>query len=93
MTNLPKALRTDLAGSMRLWTTEILRHTQADDGTEKLYHYIGADGMSAPMIGTEESRMNVLRSVAEKDATRMNKKIEIRKYTSFEAVDLIKGSE
>lgn len=36
MTDLPKALRADLAEQMRLWTTEIVRHTQADDGTEKL---------------------------------------------------------
>jgi len=36
MTNLPKALRTELASHMRLWTTEIARHTQAEDGTEKL---------------------------------------------------------
>ncbi len=36
MTNLPKTLRGELAGEMRLWSTEILRHTQADDGTEKL---------------------------------------------------------
>lgn len=36
MTNLPKALRVELAESMQLWTTEIVRHTQAEDGTEKL---------------------------------------------------------
>lgn len=36
MTNLPKALRQELAESLTLWTTEIARHTQADDGTEKL---------------------------------------------------------
>jgi len=36
MTNLPKALRGELASAARLWTTEIVRHTQAEDGTEKL---------------------------------------------------------
>ena len=36
MTDLPKGLRGDLATTMRLWTTEIARHTQAEDGTEKL---------------------------------------------------------
>ena len=36
MTNLPKALRAEMAEAMRLWTTEIVRHTQSDDGTEKL---------------------------------------------------------
>jgi 23S rRNA (adenine2503-C2)-methyltransferase len=36
MTDLPMALRTELAGDFRIWTTEISRHRQADDGTEKL---------------------------------------------------------
>ncbi|MBD13950.1 MAG: 23S rRNA (adenine(2503)-C(2))-methyltransferase RlmN [Planctomycetaceae bacterium] len=36
MSNLPKTLRAELATSMRLWTTQIKCHTQADDGTEKL---------------------------------------------------------
>lgn len=36
MTDLPKALRTELAEDLQLWTTEISKHTQADDGTEKL---------------------------------------------------------
>jgi len=43
MTNLPKALRGDLAENLRLWTTEIVRHTQAEDGTEKLLLQL-ADG-------------------------------------------------
>lgn len=36
MTDLPKAARDDLSDSFTLWTTSIARHTQADDGTEKL---------------------------------------------------------
>jgi len=36
MTDLPKGLRSEVAGEMRIWSTEILRHTKADDGTEKL---------------------------------------------------------
>ncbi|MCG8448130.1 MAG: 23S rRNA (adenine(2503)-C(2))-methyltransferase RlmN [Pirellulales bacterium] len=36
MTDLSKSLRADLAGAMRLWTTEIIHHTRAEDGTEKL---------------------------------------------------------
>ncbi len=36
MTDLPKALRHEVAGEMQLWSTEISRHTQSDDGTEKL---------------------------------------------------------
>src|SRR5262245_9189876 len=36
MTNLPQAVRGELVESFKLWTTEIARHTQAEDGTEKL---------------------------------------------------------
>ena len=43
MSNLPKALRAEMAEAMQLWTTEIVRHTQADDGTEKLLLQL-ADG-------------------------------------------------
>ncbi|HYO24838.1 MAG TPA: 23S rRNA (adenine(2503)-C(2))-methyltransferase RlmN, partial [Lacipirellulaceae bacterium] len=36
MTDLPKTVRSDLAAQFRLWTTQVARHTQAEDGTEKL---------------------------------------------------------
>jgi 23S rRNA (adenine2503-C2)-methyltransferase len=36
MTDLPQALRGTLAKDFSLWTSEVARHTQADDGTEKL---------------------------------------------------------
>jgi 23S rRNA (adenine2503-C2)-methyltransferase len=36
MTDLPKSLRSELAERFRLWTTRIAKHTQADDGAEKL---------------------------------------------------------
>ncbi len=36
MSDLPKSLREQLRGEWRLWASEITRHTQADDGTEKL---------------------------------------------------------
>ncbi len=36
MTDLPKTLRGELAERFQLWTTQIARHTRADDGTEKL---------------------------------------------------------
>ncbi|TWU30300.1 23S rRNA (adenine(2503)-C(2))-methyltransferase RlmN [Bythopirellula polymerisocia] len=36
MTDLPKSLRSQLATDWQLWQSEILRHTQAEDGTEKL---------------------------------------------------------
>lgn len=36
MTDLPAKLREELAGQFRIWTTQIVKHSQADDGTEKL---------------------------------------------------------
>ncbi|MCA9259179.1 MAG: 23S rRNA (adenine(2503)-C(2))-methyltransferase RlmN, partial [Planctomycetales bacterium] len=36
MTDLPQAMRSQLAESEPLWTTSICRHVQDDDGTEKL---------------------------------------------------------
>jgi 23S rRNA (adenine2503-C2)-methyltransferase len=36
MTDLPQALRDELARNFALWSTQIARHTEADDGTEKL---------------------------------------------------------
>jgi 23S rRNA (adenine2503-C2)-methyltransferase len=36
MTDLPQALREELACDFTLWTTTIATHTRADDGTEKL---------------------------------------------------------
>lgn len=36
MTNLPKALRSQLAAEFQLWTMHAVRHSQSGDGTEKL---------------------------------------------------------
>lgn len=36
MSDLPKALRGELAESFQFWTTEIAKHSRAADGTEKL---------------------------------------------------------
>jgi 23S rRNA (adenine2503-C2)-methyltransferase len=36
MTDLPRPLREELARDFSLWRSQIARHTQADDGTEKL---------------------------------------------------------
>jgi 23S rRNA (adenine2503-C2)-methyltransferase len=43
MTELPKSLRVELAGEFTVWTSEIVKHAQADDGTEKLLLQL-ADG-------------------------------------------------
>ncbi|MFO0871335.1 MAG: 23S rRNA (adenine(2503)-C(2))-methyltransferase RlmN [Pirellulales bacterium] len=36
MTDLPAVLRTRLQAEFQLWTAQVARHSQADDGTEKL---------------------------------------------------------
>jgi 23S rRNA (adenine2503-C2)-methyltransferase len=36
MTDLPKALRGELAEQFQLWSSHIAKHTEAEDGTEKL---------------------------------------------------------
>src|SRR3989304_792697 len=36
MTDLAQSLRAELADAFTLWTTQVARHTRADDGTEKL---------------------------------------------------------
>ncbi len=36
MTDLPRKLRDELAADFDLWTTQVVRHQQASDGTEKL---------------------------------------------------------
>ena len=36
MTDLPQAVREELARDFTVWSTEIARHTRAEDGTEKL---------------------------------------------------------
>jgi 23S rRNA (adenine2503-C2)-methyltransferase len=43
MTDLPKSLRGELADEFTIWTTQIAKHTQAQDGTEKLLLQL-ADG-------------------------------------------------
>ncbi|WP_145383478.1 23S rRNA (adenine(2503)-C(2))-methyltransferase RlmN [Botrimarina mediterranea] len=44
MTDLPKALRTQLEGEFQLWTAEVAKHTAADDGTEKLLLQLAGGG-------------------------------------------------
>jgi 23S rRNA (adenine2503-C2)-methyltransferase len=44
MTDLPKALRGELTSAFRLWTAEVAKHTQADDGTEKLLLSLSGGG-------------------------------------------------
>lgn len=49
MSDLPKALRTNLAADFQLWTTSIAAHQQAGDGTEKLLLEL-ADGQQIECV-------------------------------------------
>jgi len=49
MTDLPKALRDDLAAEFRIWTTRVARHRASRDGTEKLLLEL-ADGQRVECV-------------------------------------------
>jgi 23S rRNA (adenine2503-C2)-methyltransferase len=59
MTNLPKALREELAQRTRLWTTRIARHTQADDGTEKLLLELADGGQIECVLLRDQVRRTI----------------------------------
>jgi 23S rRNA (adenine2503-C2)-methyltransferase len=44
LTDLPQAMRAVLATELPLWTATVIRHTQSDDGTEKLLLQLAAGG-------------------------------------------------
>jgi 23S rRNA (adenine2503-C2)-methyltransferase len=47
MSDLPKALRSELAGEFTLWTATVARHSQSGDGTEKLLLELGGSSRNA----------------------------------------------
>lgn len=59
MTNLPKSLRTELAADLTLWQTTIVKHTQADDGTEKLLLSFAAGGEVECVLLRDEHRRTI----------------------------------
>jgi 23S rRNA (adenine2503-C2)-methyltransferase len=59
MTDLPKALRSELAERFRLWSTEIAKHTQADDGTEKLLLQLADGGQIECVLLRDTSRRTI----------------------------------
>ena len=59
MTDLPQALRSGLDGEMRLWTSEILRHTQAEDGTEKLLLQLARGGQIECVLLRGDTRRTI----------------------------------
>src|SRR5687768_5009282 len=59
MTDLPQELREELAQDFALWTTEIARHTQADDGTEKLLLTLADGGQIECVLLRDEVRRTI----------------------------------
>ena len=59
MTNLPQALREELAGAFTLWSSEIARHTQAEDGTEKLLLTLADGGQIECVLLRDEVRRTI----------------------------------
>jgi 23S rRNA (adenine2503-C2)-methyltransferase len=59
MTDLPQALRIELAEAFVLWTTDVVRHTQADDGTEKLLLALADGGQIECVLLRDEVRRTI----------------------------------
>jgi 23S rRNA (adenine2503-C2)-methyltransferase len=59
MTDLPQAMRAELADAFTLWTTTIARHTRADDGTEKLLLTLADGGQIECVLLRDEVRRTI----------------------------------
>ena len=59
MTNLSQALRDDLARDFSLWSATIAKHTQADDGTEKLLLTLADGGQIECVLLRDETRRTI----------------------------------
>jgi len=59
MTDLPQLLRSELGEAFTLWTTSVIRHTQADDGTEKLLLALADGGQIECVLLRDEVRRTI----------------------------------
>jgi 23S rRNA (adenine2503-C2)-methyltransferase len=59
MTDLGQSLRNELAAQFTLWTTSVVRHTQADDGTEKLLLALADGGQIECVLLRDEVRRTI----------------------------------
>src|SRR6476660_3113252 len=59
MTNLPQALRDELARDFSLWSATTAKHTQADDGTEKLLLTLVDGGQIECVLLRDEVRRTI----------------------------------
>jgi 23S rRNA (adenine2503-C2)-methyltransferase len=63
MTDLPKSLRAGLAETFTVWTTQIIRHTCGNDGTEKLLLMLADGGQIECVLLRDLLGKNVRRTV------------------------------
>ena len=59
MTDLPKALRTELAARFRLWSTTVVRHSKSGDGSEKLLLGLADGGQIECVLLRDETRRTI----------------------------------
>ena len=59
MTNLSKPLRTELAAEFQIWTTQVAKHLEASDGTEKLLLELADGGKIECVLLRDESRRSI----------------------------------
>lgn len=59
MTDLPLALRDELAADFTLWTSSTARHTRAEDGTEKLLLTLADGGQIECVLLRDETRRTI----------------------------------
>jgi 23S rRNA (adenine2503-C2)-methyltransferase len=59
MTDLPQALRADLTADFTIWNSTIAKHTQADDGTEKLLLTLTDGGQIECVLLRDETRRTI----------------------------------
>ena len=59
MTDLPKALRAELAAEFQLWTGKVDRHSKSDDGTEKLLLRLADGGLIECVLLRDGERRSI----------------------------------
>jgi 23S rRNA (adenine2503-C2)-methyltransferase len=59
MSDLPKALRTDLAAEFQLWTSQTVRQSQSADGTEKLLLQLADGGRIECVLLRDDDRRTI----------------------------------